>query len=292
MVTTCSPDETAGPQILPEPTARRTPPVANRPLRPPVKWHGGKYYLAKRIIELFAPHHTYVEPFGGAASVLLNKPPSPIEVYNDLDERLTRLFRVLRDHGQELQRRLSLSPYSEVEFDLAIQPAEDEIEQARRDFVRLRQSLGGRGDSFSMTLHRVRRGMPDVVSGYLSSIDEELPMISERLRSVQIVRRNAVDVIGTWDSPDTLFYCDPPYLHETRDKASTLIYRFEMDEDQHRDLAATLNSCQGSVVLSGYPSPLYDELYRGWRTVSFDIANHSACGQSKARKTEILWIRF
>src|SRR5205085_8078546 len=132
-------------------------------IRPPVKWHGGKHYLCQRIIEEFPPHHTYVEPFGGAASVLLNKPPAVVEVYNDLDQRITRLFLVLRDHGAELQRRLTLTPYSEIEFDAAEEPATNEIEQARRDFVRWRLSLGGRGDSFSFTLHRVRRGMADVV---------------------------------------------------------------------------------------------------------------------------------
>src|SRR4029077_1879557 len=114
---------------------------------------------------------------------------------------------------EELRRRLSLTPYSEVEFKEASAPTSDEIEQARRDFVQWRMSLGGRGDSFSFTLHRVRRGMADVVSGYLSMVDEELPRVIERLRTVLIVRRPALDVIRTWDGPETLIYCDPPYLH-------------------------------------------------------------------------------
>ena len=139
--------------------------------------------MSRRIIEHFPLHQTYLEPFGGAASVLLNKPLVPVEVYNDLDQRITRLFRILRDHGDEFRRLLTLTPYNEVEFNLASEPAETEIEQARRDFVRWRMSLGGRGDSFSFTLHRVRRGMADVVSGYLSMIDEQLPLIIARLRS-------------------------------------------------------------------------------------------------------------
>jgi len=262
------------------------------PLRPPVKWHGGKFYMCQRIIQYFPPHHTYLEPFGGAASVLLNKPPSEVEVYNDLDERITRLFRVLRDHGQELQRRLALTPYSEVEFQDAEQPAADEIEQARRDFVRWRLSLGGRGESFSFTLHRVRRGMADVVSGYLSMIDEEFPRIIERLRSVEIVKRKAIDVIRTWDSPKTLIYADPPYLHSTREEGSRSVYGCEMTEEDHRELADVLKGCQGKVVLSGYPSDLYEELYRGWRTVEFDMPNHAAGGRSKARKQETLWMSW
>ncbi len=262
------------------------------PLRPPVKWHGGKFYLCQRIIEHFPPHHTYLEPFGGAASVLLNKPRSVVEVYNDLDERITRLFRVLRDHGAELQRRLTLTPYSEVEFEEAEQAAGDEIEQARKDFVRWRLSLGGRGDSFSFTLHRVRRGMADVVSGYLSMIDEELPRIVERLRTVEILRRPALDVIRTWDNPQTLIYCDPPYLHSTRHESSRSVYGCEMSAEDHRELAGVLSRCRGKVVLSGYPSDLYDELYRGWRTVEFDMPNHAAGGRSKARKQETLWMSW
>ena len=107
--------------------------------------------------------------------------------------------------------------------------------------------------------------MADVVSGYLSMIDEELPFIVERLRRVQIVSRPAIDVIRTWDSPRTLFYCDPPYLHETRQRKSREIYGYEMKESEHRELAAVLRNCQGKVVLSGYPSPLYEELYGSWR---------------------------
>jgi DNA adenine methylase len=263
-----------------------------RTLRPPVKWHGGKFYLCHRIIEKFPPHDTYVEPFGGAASVLLNKPPSPVEVYNDLDQRITRLFRVLRDHGQELQRRLSLTPYSEIEFKESEKDVVDEIEQARRDFVRWRLSLGGRGDSFSFTLHRVRRDMADVVSGYLSMIDEQLPLIVERLRRVEIVCRPALEVIRVWDSPTTLVYCDPPYLPSTRHEGSRSIYGCEMSDEEHRELATALKTCKGKVVLSGYPSALYGQLYGAWRTVTFDMANHAAGGRSKGRKEETLWMNW
>ena len=262
-------------------------------IRPPVKWHGGKHYLAKRIIAEFRPHHTYVEPFGGAASVLLNKEPAVVEVYNDLDGRITRLFRVLRDSGEEFRRRITLTPYSEVEFADAAGLAEgDEIEQARRDFVRWRQSVGGRGDAFSYTLHRVRRGMADVVSGYLSAIDEQLPLIVERLRRVQLVCRPALDVIRKWDGPETLFYCDPPYLHNTRNPTSIDVYGCEMSEDEHRELAKALGACRGKVVVSGYPSSLYDELYQSWRTVQFELPNNAAGGRFKARMQEVLWLNW
>lgn len=267
-----------------------SPRIIKSTIRPPVKWHGGKRYQSNRIIAQFPAHHTYVEPFAGAASVLLNKPVSAVEVYNDLDRRITRLFRVLRDHGGELQHRLMLTPYSEVEFDECDLPAVDEIEQVRRDFVRWRLSIGGRGDSFSFTKHRSRREMADVVSAFLSAIDDELPRIIERLRKVQIVCRPAFDVIQAWDSPDTLFYLDPPYLPETRSRPE--VYDVEMTEADHRQLAAVLASVAGKVVLSGYPSALYDELYAGWRVMEFDIANHAAGGKTKARKTEKLWMNW
>jgi DNA adenine methylase len=262
-------------------------------LRPPVKWHGGKHYLAKRIVGLFPDHHTYVEPFGGAASVLLNKEPSPVEVYNDLNGRITRLFRVIRDHGDELRKQLTLTPYSEAEFnDLDVLEGMDEIEAARRDFARWRMSMGGRGDTFSYTLHRVRRGMADVVSGYLSGIDQELPQIVERLRWVQILCRPAIGVIKKWDGSNTLFYCDPPYLPQTRAEGSRNLFGVEMGEDDHRELARVLRACKGRVVLSGYPSALYEELFDGWRMVEFDLANHAAGGKVKGREREILWLNW
>lgn len=261
-------------------------------IRPPVKWHGGKHYLARRIIERFPAHHTYVEPFGGAASVLLNKPPAEVEVYNDLDDRVCRFFRVLREHSEEFRRRLALTPYSESEFHAAAEEIGDEIEQARRDFVRWRQSLGGRADSFSFTLHRVRRHMADVVSGYLSAIDEQLPLIVDRLRTVQFLNRPAAKVIKVWDSPDTLFYCDPPYVHETRHPGSRQVYGVEMSEADHRNLALVLQACQGKVVLSGYHCALYDELYGSWRTCEIDMPNHAAGGRTKARKQEVLWFNW
>ena len=259
-------------------------------IRPPVKWHGGKYYLAKKIVELFPEHSTYVEPFGGAASVLLNKPPVGNEIYNDLDLRIVSLFEVLRDHFDEFHRLLTLTPYAEHEFIEALKPTDNKIEQARRNFVRWRQSIGGRGTSFSATLHRTRREMPDVVSGFKSAVDEELPRIVERLRRLQILNRPAVEVIKKWDSGDTLFYCDPPYVKQTR--TSTSVYAHEMTDDDHRRLAETLQACQGKVILSGYPSPLYDELYGDWRRVSFDLPNNAAGGEKKARMEEVLWLNF
>ena len=134
--------------------------------------------------------------------------------------------------------------------------------------------------------------MPDVVSGYLSMIDEQLPFIIERLRTVQILRRSVLDILKTWDTKSTLFYCDPPYVHNTRHIASRNIDGFELSEDDHRELAEVLRSLRGKVVLSGYPSSLYEDLFKGWRRIEFDIANHAAGGSSKARMKEVLWLNW
>jgi DNA adenine methylase len=134
--------------------------------------------------------------------------------------------------------------------------------------------------------------MADVVSGYLSMIDNELPRIIERLRTVQIVQRPALDVIRTWDSADTLIYCDPPYLHSTRHEGSRSVYGCEMSEVEHRELADVLIQCKSRVVLSGYPSALYTELYRQWKAIEFDMPNHAAGGRTKARKQETIWLNW
>ncbi len=123
-------------------------------------------------------------------------------------------------------------------------------------------------------------------------IDEQLPLVIERLRTVQIIQRPAIEVIRMWDGPRTLIYCDPPYVPGTRHEGSREVYGCEMSEDDHRVLAGVLKKCESRVVLSGYPSDLYRELYGEWRSVEFDIANHAAGGRSKSRKRETIWMNW
>jgi DNA adenine methylase len=249
--------------------------------------------LAARIIEHFPKHRVYLEPFGGGASVLLNKPPAEVETYNDLDLRITRLFRVLRDRGNEFVAKASLIPYSQVEFEsaAAYPPDSSDLEMAVCDFVRWRQSFGGQGRSWSYTTGRARGGMAGDVNAWWTAV-AMLPQIIDRLRRVQILCQSAFDAIPRFDHEEGLIYCDPPYVHTTRAKGSTAVYGVEMTDDQHRQLAMLLSNCKAKVVLSGYPSELYRELYGNWREVSFDIANHASGGKSKSRETECLWMNF
>lgn len=262
-------------------------------IRPPVKWHGGKRYLAKRIIAHFPKHRIYLEPFGGAASVLLNKKPCEVETYNDLDLRITRLFRVLRDEGDEFVRRVRFIPYSQAEFEDAADYPDDanDLDMAICDFVRWRQSFGGKGKSFSYTTGRARGGMAGDVNAWWTAI-EQLPEIMDRLRRVQIIRQSAFDAIPRFDHAEGLIYCDPPYVHETRSVGARDVYGVEMSDADHERLASVLHRCKAKVVLSGYPSDLYERLYGDWRRETFDIANHSAGGREKSREQECLWMNF
>jgi len=262
-------------------------------VRPPVKWHGGKRYLAKRIVQHFPEHRIYLEPFGGGASVLLNKPPVDVETYNDIDLRITRLFRVLRDQGEQFVQKANLTLYSQFEFHGAAEYPEDasDLEMAFCDFVRWRQSFGGKAESWSYTTKRARGGMAGDVNAWWTAI-EGLPMIIERIRRVQILCQSAFEAIPRFDHAEALIYCDPPYVHSTREENSRNVYHAEMSDGEHRDLGRLLKKCKSKVVLSGYPSPLYQEIYAGWRTITFEIANHAAGGKTKGRETECLWMNY
>lgn len=265
---------------------------------PPLKWHGGKHYLAKRIIDLVPKHTHYVEPFAGGLSVLLAKDPEGVsEVVNDLNGDLTNFWQVLRDPERfpQLVRFLEATPFSESEWEqsrgCAAEPGFS-IEDAAAFFIRCRQSMAGRMANFApLSRTRTRRGMNEQASAWIAAVDG-LPAVHARLRRVVILNRDALDVIRQQDGPDTLFYLDPPYLHETR--TSTGEYAHEMTEEQHTDLCTVIRKCEGKVLLSGYPSELYrfqlEE--QGWHRHDFELPNNAASGKDKRRMVECVWCNF
>jgi site-specific DNA-adenine methylase len=271
-------------------------------IRPPMKWFGGKgdkktSWLVSLIPDAWKRRHprnewhTYVEPFGGMASVLLNKPPTDVEVYNDLDLRVWNLFGVLKNHGEEFRRRLTFTLYHEHEFNRS--PAESEgegVAAAVELYVRYRQSFGGMGESFSYTKFRSRRGMSDVVSGWLSSIEENLPLVIARLQEVQYVfRKDAPFVIEKYDSNRSFFYLDPPYVPGTRVAGG---YDHELTEADHRHLLDVIRQCRGHVMLSGYSSSLYDTALASWHRVTKQVKSNAAGGKEKKEKEEIVWMNY
>lgn len=263
--------------------------------RPVLRYHGGKFRIAPWILKFFPPHNAYLEPFGGAASVLMLKPRAKAECYNDLDGRIVNIFRVLRDPetALELQRRVALTPFARDEFDWSYTPALDPIDDAHKLIV-----LSFMGHGSDSATRGCRTGFRSRLSNdgrVLPSIEwatwsDSIPAFTNRLRGVTIENRDAIDVIRRMDTPSTLHFVDPPYVHSTRSalagrSAKTHGYRHELDDDAHRELADTLHQVRGMVVLCGYPSALYDELFPDWdRYERVARADHG-----KAR-TEVLWL--
>jgi DNA adenine methylase len=277
------------PIVLPRKTARR---------RIVFGWYGGKFSHLEWLLPLLPQAHHYCEPFAGSGAVLLNRDPSPVETYNDIDGEVVNFFRVLRDQPEELARAVALTPFSREEFHRAIArlPADTpkskrELERARLFYIRARQTRTGLAQT--STLGRwancrdtSRAGMSGVVSRWLGGVDG-LSHIGERLIRVQIENRPAADVIRLYDGPNTLFYCDPPYLHTTRGDSKA--YGFEMDEQEHIDLATILHKCKAKVALSGYRNKLMDSLYKDWRR--FD-ADPKQCHSIKKIRQECLWMNY
>ena len=257
-------------------------------------WYGGKYSHLDWLLPLLPQATHYCEPFGGSAAVLINCLPAPIETYNDLDGDLVNFFRVLREQKDALTEAIGLTPFSREEFELAITtPAENlpDLERARRFYVRARQVRTGLAQTASSgrwahCLLTSRAGMAGAVSRWLGAI-EDLPAIAQRLLRVQIEHDSAIKVIQRYDSPETLFYCDPPYVHESRGDAKA--YRHEMSDDQHRVLAEVLHQVQAKAAVSGYHSKLMDELYHDWQAID---APTRTIHSTKQQRTEVLWINY
>lgn len=257
-------------------------------------WYGGKYNHLTWLLPLLPKAHHYCEPFGGSAAVLLNREPSPVETYNDIDGEVANFFRVLRDQTEDLLKALALTPFSREEFYLAVSdydPHLSDLERARRFFVRARQVRTGLAQTASLgrwanCKNTSRSGMSGVISRWLGSV-EGLPEIAERLLRVQIENRPALEVIKLYDSPDTLFYCDPPYPHEARGDAKA--YGFEMIDAEHEELAEVLHKVKGKVALSSYRCPLMARFYNGWRCVE---APTKKAHSMKKPRTEGLWTNY
>jgi DNA adenine methylase len=261
----------------------------------PFGWYGGKFSHLDWLLPLLPSCHHYCEPFGGSAAILLNRAPSPVETYNDLDGEVANFFRVLRDSKEQLIEAIGLTPFSREEFAIAceIDPEVSALERARRFFVRARQVRTGLAQKASLgrwanCKNTSRAGMSGAVSRWLGSVDD-LPDIAERLLRVQIENRPATDVIQLYDSSNTLFYCDPPYVHLTRGDNNS--YGYEMTDNDHRELAKVLNSVIGRVAISNYQCKLMDELYPApkWtKTVAPEKTIHS----TKDKRTEALWTNY
>lgn len=256
-------------------------------LRSPLKWHGGKSYLARRIIALMPPHTTYVEPFIGGGSILLNKSKVDREIVGDLNADLVNFW--VHVDCVFFRTIIGTTKYSAEYFEIAKSsleiPGDEPQNRAINFLVRNRMSRGGLGKDFAWS-DRLRGGQPGDVNAW-ETIKAELPAIADRIQTVQFNHISAFTLIQVYDGPGTLTYCDPPYLHETR--TAKKAYAHEMGRDQHEQLLDVLKACEGAVMLSGYRSSLYDDALADWHRIEFDMPNHSGQGASKQRRIECLW---
>jgi len=263
--------------------------------RPLIRWHGGKWKIAKWVIEHLPPHLTYVEPFGGGGSVLLQKAPAKAECYNDLDATLIQLFRVLQDpaSAERLVWMLERTPFSRAEFDLAYEKTDDPVEAARRTLIRSFMGYGSDG-----TAGEYKTGFRPTVSHAAKfpakewkTYPDALRLTIDRFRDVVLEQIDAFELMPQLDKPDTLFYIDPPYHPSTRSSGNRRrgqgyhVYRHELDEADHVRLLDVVKGLRGMVVVSGYPLDLYDESLPGWKRVE-----RGAYADGGRARTECLWI--
>lgn len=259
---------------------------------PALRYHGAKFRLAPWIISHFPEHKYYVEPFGGAAGVLLNKPQCHAEVYNDLDGDIVNFFEVLRNPylREQLIEQLVLTPYSRQEFELAYEFTTNQVERARRTAIRASMGFGSGGTTMGKTGFRT-----DLKRKYGTAMDlwrrypSNLAAIGERFSVVQIENKPAIELIVKHDNSETLQYLDPPYVHETRYmKGRNRTYRNELTDSDHENLITTVSNSESMFILSGYDTELYNDLLTGWqkRTKSSRISS----GRGTKTKTECLWL--
>lgn len=271
-----------------------------------LKWHGGKSYLAKRIVEMMPPHTRYCEPFFGGGAVLFARDGEGVAEYvNDIDNHLTNFWRVLSNTNrfERFQRIIEAVPFSEVEFDesrMTWIPIVDDIEEQRdlnavshaaSFFIRNRQSRQGLCKSFATPTTRTRRGMNENVSAWITAVDG-LPEFHARLRRVEICCQDAISFINKFDFEQAFFYADPPYLHETRTVKDA--YRHEMTDVDHIELLRRLANIKGKFLLSGYPNELYEDwaVANGVNHIDIEIDNKASGSKTKEKKIERLWFNY
>jgi len=263
-----------------------------------IHWYGGKYYLLKYILPLIPEHKIYVEVFGGAAHLLFAKPPATVNVYNDIDSNLVNFFRVLRDpeKAKRLQELLYLTPYSREEFEFCRDhlndPDIDDVERARRFFVVIRQSFSSKCQTWSYSLsNRRNEYRPRRFYNYV----DRIPEFAEKLRLVQVEHGDFEQVIRRYDTPETFFYCDPPYITDTI--KSPQPYQ-AMSLEDHKRLVKILLNIQGKAMLSGYDHEVYRPLEEaGWRKLEvrrrlFATNPRKNLNGKRIIQVECLWLNY
>lgn len=257
------------------------------PTRPLLRWHGGKWLLSPWIISNMPSHRVYVEPFGGAASVLMRKPRSYAEIYNDLDDEVVNLFRVLRsDDAQRLVNMVRLTPFAATEFFAAYEPSDCAVERARRTIVKSFMGFGSNGVHKATGFRSNSNRSGTTPARDWINYPDALAAVVDRLLGVIVLHRDAREVMAAHDGPETLHYVDPPYVFDTRTDAGH-DYAHELTDGDHADLLKFLMGLKGKVMLSGYPCALYEQTLTGWTRIE-----KAALADGARKRVEVLWCNF
>jgi DNA adenine methylase len=262
-------------------------------VKPPFTYFGGKTALAERIADLLPQHEHYVEPFAGSLAVLLAKPRSPMETVNDLDGDLMNFWRVLRDRPGDLERVCALTPHSRAEYLACYEPVTDDLERARRVWVNLTQGRGGQMRRTGWRFYQDPRGSHSSMPEYLTAYCGRLAPATARLAGVSLECKPALDIISEYGChPEALIFADPPYLgslrtlNHGRSRGPDYIHDLRTD-DEHRELLEALAAARAAVVISGYASPLYDDLLCTWHRREF--ITQTGNGGTDRERTEVIW---
>ena len=269
----------------------------HKPSRPLMRFHGSKFRKGEWTVRHFWKSKIYVDTNGGALGVLGFKPRSYAEIVNDLDKEIVNLYRVVRnpDECLNLIHLLTLTPFAREEFDLALIPSGDPVEQARRTITK--SMLGFSSDAVTRG-YRTGFRTGNFKSGRYCAADwasfpPSLRFWLQRLQGVVIENMDMFELIPSKDSPDTLFYVDPPYLHSTRHRQGKHHgYRHELAEAQHIQLAGVLHSIEGKAVIAHYRCPLYDEMYSDWHREDAVSYAQSGGGKGSSRRIESIWMNY
>lgn len=260
--------------------------------KPVLRYHGAKFRMAEWVMQFFPEHNTYIEPFGGAAGVLLQKPRVYAEVYNDMDSSVVNFFRVLRDPSQrsQLLERIILTPYSRTDFEEAWEPTDDPIEEARRLCIRAQMGFGSAGATKGATGFRIDSKREYGTAQHLwTTYPAAVADAGQRLAGVLIENHPAIDIMFQHDTEASLHFVDPPYVHSTRHMVNTKrCYRHEMSDQEHIDLIEALKKLKGYVVLCGYDNHLYSEHLSSWEKHS--IKSRISAGRGTALRLENVWL--
>lgn len=257
--------------------------------RPIIPYLGSKFRIAQKVIAHFPAHEIYVEPFGGAGNILLNKEHTRHDVYNDLSSDMVNLFEILRNQSSELIRKLKRTAYCEADYLQSFEPCDCPVERARRLILRAHASFHSTDAFTSRPFFKMHAGLDTpALARQFANFTRYLPMYTSRLRNVTISCKPALWVINKYNDPRVLIYCDPPYISNTR--KSSAKYLFEMDNDAHLELIDVLLATKSAVAISGYANPAYDKAFKKWQrfvipTLTFNIS------ATITRTEEVLWVK-